>query len=182
MAAADVRHRGNPLSLLPVPDMPADLDEYTSCREVIRSAQQGVRGPGGSGPTQGDSGPIVGAGDGSGNGASGGQQPPQSPQGGGSASESGDYGPLQPGEGGLPRNGDSAANPLDFGASAEERKGFDEARAIDPSTVAAKAGAHPKTAGADLPTGLIVLLALTGGAILASVFPRLRDLVVRRSA
>src|SRR3712207_9361378 len=31
-----------------IEDMPADLDEYTSCREVIRSAQQGVRGGGGS--------------------------------------------------------------------------------------------------------------------------------------
>ena len=31
-------------------DMPVDLDEYTNCRELIRSAQQGVRGGGGSGP------------------------------------------------------------------------------------------------------------------------------------
>ena len=31
-------------------DIPVDLDEYTNCRELIRSAQQGVRGGGGSGP------------------------------------------------------------------------------------------------------------------------------------
>ena len=30
--------------------MPPDLDEYTNCRELIRSAQLGVRGGGGSGP------------------------------------------------------------------------------------------------------------------------------------
>lgn len=161
-------------------DLPVDLDEYSNCREVIRSAQQGVRGPGGSGPKQGDTGPIVGAGPDTGSGT--GAATPGIGQAAQDAAGDSNYGPLQPGEGGLPRNGDVAANPLDFSATPEERKGFEEARAVDPSLVAAKAGAHPKTAGADLPNGLIVLLALTGGAILATVIPRLRDLVVRRSA
>ena len=31
-------------------DMPADLDEYTNCRELIRAARDNQRGPGGAGP------------------------------------------------------------------------------------------------------------------------------------
>lgn len=174
-------------------DLPVDLDEYSNCREIIRSAQQGVLGPGGSGPKQGDSGPIVGQGNATdgldqggaaGAGGSGGSS-------GGTTGSTGqaqtdksgkDYGLLQPGQGGLPRNGNSAANPLDFGASAEERKGFEEARLADPSTLAAAAGEHPRTSGADLPAALIILLVLTGGALGATLVPRIKDLVVRRSA
>jgi len=162
-------------------DLPVDLDEYSNCREIIRSAQQGVLGPGGSGPKQGDSGPVVGQGnatdglDGS-TGATGATGQAQTDASGK------DYGLLQPGQGGLPRNGNSAANPLDFGASAEERQAFEQARLTDPAKLAATAGENPRTSGADLPTALIVLLLLTGGAVGATVVPRLKDLVVRRSA
>lgn len=173
-------------------DLPVDLDEYSNCREIIRSAQQGVLGPGGSGPKQGDTGPIVGQGNatdgldqgagaaggsgGSGGGATGSTGQAQTDAGGK------DYGLLQPGQGGLPRNGNSAANPLDFGASAEERQGFEQARLADPAQLASAAGENPRTSGADLPTALIILLLLTGGAVGATLVPRLKDLVVRRSA
>ena len=44
-------------------DMPADLDEYTNCRELIRAARDDQRGGGGAGPgsTHGDDGDDYGA-------------------------------------------------------------------------------------------------------------------------
>jgi hypothetical protein len=142
-------------------DIPPDLDEYTNCRELIRSAQQGARG-GGSGPGSNF------------NGADG-------------------YGALPAGEGGLPLGPDG--KPIDPRgiASEEERKDLDAARqglagtdrstdGAGPRAIPAGAGERPGQAnGAELPGALIVLLVLVGGAVLAALIPRLKDLVVRRS-
>jgi hypothetical protein len=143
-------------------DIPPDLDEYTNCRELIRSAQQGVRGGGGSGP-------------------------------GSNFNDADGYGALPAGEGGLPLGPDS--KPIDPAgiASAEERKDLEAARkglagtdrstdADGPRAIPAGAAERPDQAnGAELPGALIVLLVLIGGAVVAALVPRLRDLVLRRS-
>ena len=145
-------------------DIPPDLDEYTNCRELIRSAQQGARG-GGSGP-------------------------------GSNFNDADGYGALPAGAGGLPLGPDG--KPIDPRgiATEEERKDLDEARkgisasgtdrstdGAGPRAVPAGAGERPDQAnGAELPGALIVLLVLIGGAVLAALVPRLRDLVQRRAS
>ena len=138
-------------------DMPQDLDEYTNCREIIRSAQQGVRGPGGSGP--------VG-------------------EGGGPAPSSGGYGSIGMGDGGLPVGADKRqVDPIGF-ADKDERREIERARADARSgLVPASAGRAPGApSNASLPAPLIVLLVLIGGAVAAVTAARTRDLVRRRSA
>ena len=142
-------------------DIPPDLDEYTNCRELIRSAQQGVRGGGGSGP-------------------------------GSNFQDADGYGALPAGEGGLPLGPDS--KPIDPAgiASKEEQADLEAARkgnvsgterSTDPRTLSTRAADRPDQAnGAELPGALIVLLVLVGCAVLAALIPRIRDLVVRRSA
>ena len=143
-------------------DIPPDLDEYTNCRELIRGAQQGARG-GGSGPGS------------TFNGADG-------------------YGALPAGEGGLPLGPDG--RPIDPRgiATEEERRDLDAARqglagtdrstdAEGPRAIPAGVAERPgQSNGAELPGALIVLLVLAGGAVLAALVPRLKDLVLRRSS
>ena len=142
-------------------DMPADLDEYTSCREVIRSAQQGVRGSGGTGPGSdfndaGGYGPIK-AGEGG---------LPLGP----------DSKPIDPRE----IASDQEKQDID-----RARQGADlSQRTADASQVGAaprSAGIAPDDAGASLPTPLIVLLVLAIGGVVALLVPRVRDLVSRRA-
>jgi hypothetical protein len=156
-------------------NIPVDLDEYSNCRELLRSARQGVRGSGGSGPGSQF------------NGADG-------------------YGALPAGEGGLPLGPDS--QPIDpVGvASQEERAEVERAREslegagdtatggdrgsddtvgtgiIDAATLADEGATPTRASGAELPTSLVVLLALCAGVLLALVVPRLTGLVLRRSA
>ena len=138
-------------------DMPADLDEYTSCREVIRSAQQGVRGGGGSGP-------------------------------GSNFNDAGGYGALPAGEGGLPLGPDSKPVDPHSIASPEEKQEIDRARQGEDlsersaSPVAPRsAGVAPSDTGADLPTPLVILLALIAAGALAALVPPVRELVSRRT-
>ena len=145
-------------------DVPPDLDEYTNCRELIRAAEQGVRSSGGSGP-------------------------------GSDFQEAGGYGALPAGEGGLPLGPDSQPiDPVGI-ASEEEQKEVEAARSgtdlpdrvsdanASAAGIPASAGVRPgEAAGADVPTPLIVLLVLAGAATLAALVPRLKDLVLRRSA
>ena len=144
-------------------DIPKDLDEYTNCREIIRSAQQGVRGPGGSGPTPG-----------------------AKDAGGGST----DYGRIGMGDGGLPVGADKRqVDPLGF-ADGDERREIERARrqaragvGTAPELVAASAGRSPgRPSDVALPTELIVLLVLTGGIVAAVTATQIKDLVRRRSA
>ena len=136
-------------------DMPADLDEYTNCRELIRAARDDQRGGGGSGP-----GSVHNSGDGG---------------------DSDDYGALPAGEGGLPLGPDG--RPIDPRGIAEPKERVELDRAREgvgrPEKVA---GVAPGSrGGADVPFPLIALLVLTAGACLALVAPRLRDLVRRRT-
>jgi hypothetical protein len=130
-------------------DMPADLDEYTNCRELIRAARDNRRGGGGAGP--------------------------------GSTHENDgdDYGALPAGEGGLPLGPDG--KPIDPRgiAQPQERAELDRARegVGRPTKVA---GVSPGGHDAELPFPLIALIALTAGAGIALVVPRVRDLVRRR--
>ena len=142
-------------------DMPGDVDEYTNCREVIRAAQQGVRGGGGSGP-------------------------------GSNFNDAGGYGALPAGEGGLPLGPDSKPIDPKSIASDDEKADLDRAqkgeeladRKADTVTGTAprSAGVAPSDSGADVPTPLIVLLALIAAGAFAALIPRVKELVDRRSA
>ncbi|HEX8208101.1 MAG TPA: hypothetical protein VF587_18705 [Solirubrobacteraceae bacterium] len=129
-------------------DMPADLDEYTNCRELIRAARDNQRGGGGAGP-------------------------------GSTHEDNDDYGALPAGEGGLPLGPDG--KPIDPRgiAQPQEREELDRAREGVNRPVKV-AGVAPGDSGADLPFSVIVLLVLTGTAILATTAPRIWDLVRRR--
>jgi hypothetical protein len=129
-------------------EMPADLDEYTNCREIIRAARDNQRGGGGAGP-------------------------------GSTHEDDDDYGALPAGEGGLPLGPDG--KPIDPAgiAQPQERAELDRARegAGRPVKVA---GVSPGDHDAELPLAIVLLLALTGGAAVVFVAPRLRDLVRSR--
>jgi hypothetical protein len=142
-------------------DMPADLDEYTSCREVIRSAQQGVRGGGGSGPGSNFN-------DAQGYGAL--------PAGEGGLPLGPDSKPIDP------RGIATEEERADLDRA---RKG----EGLSDSTTGTAGGLAPQSAGvapsksdADLPTPLIVLLVLVALGSAAALVPRVRELVSRRSA
>ena len=143
-------------------DLPGDVDEYTNCREVIRAAQQGVRGGGGSGP-------------------------------GSNFNDAGGYGALPAGEGGLPLGPDSKPIDPKSIASDEEKAEIDRAqrgegladRTSDGAatgTAPRSAGIAPSESGADVPTPLIVLLALVAAGAFAALVPRVKELVDRRSS
>ena len=133
-------------------DMPADLDEYTNCRELIRAARDNQRGGGGAGPGS------VHENDGD------------------------DYGALPAGEGGLPLGPDGRPIDPRGIAEPKEREQLDRARegAGRPTKVAGVApGSH---GGAAVPFPLIALLVLIAAAALALAAPRVRDLVRDRLA
>lgn len=137
-------------------DIPVDLDEYTNCRELIRSAQQGVRGSGGSGPGS----DFQGAG---GYGAL--------PAGEGGLPLGPDSKPIDPVGIATPEER------RDVEAARSGDRGPDIQR-----TVPSSAGISPGDSGADLPLPLIVLLVLTAAGTLAALAPRVKDLVERRSS
>ena len=80
-------------------DMPADLDEYTNCRELIRAARDNQRGGGGAGP------------------------------GSTHENDGDDYGALPAGEGGLPLGPDGKPIDPRGIAQPKEREELDRARA-----------------------------------------------------
>jgi len=134
-------------------DIPVDLDEYTNCRELIRSAQQGVRGGGGSGPGS----DFQGAG---GYGAL--------PAGEGGLPLGPDSKPIDP---------VGIASPEER-KEVEEARSADRA----PSAIPASAGISPGDSGADLPLPLIVLLVLTALGAAVALVARVKDLVRRRTS
>jgi len=134
-------------------DMPGDLDEYTNCRELIRSAQQGVRGGGGSGPGS----DFQGAG---GYGAL--------PAGEGGLPLGPDSKPIDP---------VGIASPEER-KEVEEARSADRA----PSAIPASAGISPGDSGADLPLPLIVLLVLTALGAAVALVALVKDLVRRRTS
>ncbi len=145
-------------------DMPADLDEYTSCREVIRSAQQGVRGGGGSGP---------------GSDFNGSQGYGALPAGEGGLPLGPDSKPIDPR--GIATEEERAD--LDRARKGEgETTAPGTTDATTGGTAPTSAGIAPDDAGASLPTPLIVLLVLAIAGVVALLVPRVRDLVSRRSA
>jgi hypothetical protein len=131
-------------------DIPADLDEYTNCRELIRGAQQGARG-GGSGPGSNFDG-------------AGGFGPLPAGQGG-----------LPLGPDSRPIDPVGIATP-DERKDLERAR----VRVPDRVAIPSNAGVSPGDHGADLPVPLIVLLALTAVGSLAALAPRVKDLVQRR--
>ena len=136
-------------------DIPVDLDEYTNCRELIRSAQQGVRGGGGAGPGSNFQ-------DADGYGAL--------PAGEGGLPLGPDSKPIDP---------VGVATPEERKEVEEARSGDrDDVR----RTVPRSAGISPADSGADLPLPLIVLLVLTALGTLAALAPRVKDLVERRTS
>ena len=141
-------------------DMPADLDEYSSCREVIRSAQQGVRGGGGSGPgsVQDNSDGYGALPAGEGGLPLGPDSKPIDPRGIASEEERADLDRARTGEGLADRTNVS-------GVGAAPRS----------------AGIAPEASGADLPPALIVLLVLVAVGAIAALVPRVRELVDRRT-
>ena len=132
-------------------DMPADLDEYTNCRELIRAARDDQRGGGGAGPgsTHNDDGD--------------------------------DYGALPAGEGGLPLGPDGRPIDPRGIAEPQERADLDRAREGVGRPVKVAGVAPGSRGGADPPFPLIALLVLTAAATLALAAPRIRDLVRRRT-
>jgi hypothetical protein len=145
--------------------LPTDLDEYSNCREVIRSAQRGTRGPGGAGPSTGATGGygLLPAGEGG---------LPQAPD-------------------GRPANPlDFSASPQERKEVEQLRRGIGVTggpglsdRASDREGLPAGIGTSPQAAnGAELPAPLVVLLILTAAAIVAAAVPRLRRVVLRRSS
>ena len=139
-----------------IDDMPADLDEYTSCREVIRGAQQGVRGGGGAGP-----GSDFNGADGYG----------ALPAGEGGLPLGPDSKPIDP----------SSIASAEEKREIEAARGALGERASGPQAPRS-AGIAPSDSGADVPTPLIVLLVLVGAGTLVAVVPRVRELVRNRSA
>jgi hypothetical protein len=140
-------------------DMPADLDEYTSCREVIRSAQQGVRGGGGSGPGSNfnDAGGYGALPAGEGGLPLGPDSKPIDPRSIASEDERADIDRARNGEGLADRT----------------------AGAMAPRS----AGIAPDADGsAELPAPLIVLLVLIAAGALTALIPWVRELVRRRAS
>ena len=132
-------------------DIPVDLDEYTNCRELIRSAQQGVRGSGGAGP-----GSTVEGSDGFG------------------ALLAGEGGlPLGPDS--------KPIDPVGIASPEEREEVEKARTFVPDQVVPASAGVAPGYQGADLPMPLIILLVLTIAGSLAAVAPRVRDLLNRRT-
>lgn len=139
-----------------IEEMPADLDEYTSCREVIRSAQQGVRGGGGSGPGSDFN-------DAGGYGAL--------PAGEGGLPLGPDSKPIDP----------SSIASAEEKREIEAARGALGDRATGPAAPRS-AGIAPSDSGAAVPTPLIVLLVLLGAGAFVAVVPRLRELVRNRAS
>ena len=139
-------------------DIPVDLDEYTNCRELIRSAQQGVRGSGGSGPGS----DFQGAG---GYGAL--------PAGEGGLPLGPDSRPIDP---------VGIASPEERKEIEEARSSDRRPDRVVQRTVPRNAGISPADSGADLPLPLVVLLVLTAVGALAALAPRVKDLVERRTS
>jgi hypothetical protein len=144
-------------------NLPADLDEYTDCRDQIKRAQLGSHGSNRGGGTSG------------GGGATGGGT-----TGGGTAGGNGDTG----------TGGGAAADPLST-ATPEERAAFEKAvlsgaapvqldgRPVTPGTL----GGAKSSGLTDLPTPLLVLLALlAAGALGAAGFGTRRLVHGRRTA
>ena len=144
-----------------IEDMPADLDEYTSCREVIRSAQQGVRGGGGSGP-----GSVVQGSDGYGSLPAGEGGLPLGP----------DSKPIDP------RGIASEEERADLDRARTGEGLADRTSASGVGAAPRSAGIAPKASGADLPTPLIILLLLVAAGAAAALVPRVRELVGRRTS
>ncbi len=138
-------------------DIPVDLDEYTNCRELIRSAQQGVRGSGGSGPGSDFQ-------DADGYGAL--------PAGEGGLPLGPDSKPIDPA---------GIATPEERKELEEARSSESRPAPVIQRTVPRSAGISPADSGADLPLPIIVLLVLTALGALAALAPRVKDLVERRS-
>jgi hypothetical protein len=144
-------------------DMPTDLDEYYNCRELIRAAQQGVRGPGGAGPGSDFN-------DARGYGAL--------PTGEGGLPLGPDARPIDPV--GVASEDERAEIERARSTPPAPRPGAGDDGDEEEALMAA-AGVDPKrTSGTGLPAALVVLLVLSGGAALAAVLPRLKALVVRR--
>jgi len=133
-------------------DLPPDLDEYTNCREVIRSALQGVRGGGGSGP---------------------GSQ--HNDAGGYGALPAGEGG-LPLGPDGRP------IDPRGIASEEERVELDRARLADGATVVPKSAGIAPGDGGAGLPTPLLVVLVLIAAGALTGLVPRVRELVRRRSA
>jgi hypothetical protein len=142
-----------------IEDMPADLDEYTSCREVIRSAQQGVRGGGGSGPGSNfkDAGGYGALPAGEGGLPLGPDSKPIDPQSIASDEEKADIDRARKGEGLADRTAGAQQAPR-------------------------SAGVAPDDSGAGIPTPLVILLALVAGGAFIALVPRVKDLVDRSSS
>jgi hypothetical protein len=139
-------------------DMPADLDEYTSCREVIRSAQQGVRGGGGSGPGSQHNG-----------------------AGGYGALPAGEGG-LPLGPDGRPIDPRGIASDEEKADIDRARGGEGLADRTGSATAPRSAGIAPESAGADLPAPLLVVLILIAAGAIAALVPRVRELVRNRAS
>jgi hypothetical protein len=147
---ADADYRGA------LADMPVDVDEYSNCRELIRSARQGVRGSGGTGP-----GSDFNGADGYG----------ALPAGEGGLPLGPDAKPIDP---------VGIASPEERREVEEARSRTTAPDPVAQRSVPASAGVAPGDRGAELPVPLIVLLVLTGAGALAALVPRLKDLVQRR--
>lgn len=150
-------------------NLPADLDEYTDCRDQIRRAQLG----GGGGSSSGGSGSSGGAGGTTGGGSPG--------TGGGSVTGDGDTGAVDAGP---------MADPL-ADATAQERAAFEKAVAagdapvkLDGRPIYPGALGGAKTSGvADLPAPLLAVLALLAiGGFGAAAFGTRRLVHGRRPA
>lgn len=139
-------------------DIPVDLDEYTNCRELIRSAQQGVRGGGGSGP-----GSTFNGADGFG----------PLPAGEGGLPLGPDSKPIDP---------VGIASEEERREVEEARSGRRAPDRVVQRSVPRSAGVSPGDSGAGLPLPVVILLALTALGALAALVPRIKDLVQRRSA
>jgi hypothetical protein len=149
--------------------LPTDVDEYSDCRSVIRRAQLGAFGGGGNGNGGG------------GNGASGGGGGAGSAGGGGGGGGTGDTG-----TGG----GGPAPDPFAT-ATPQERASF--AKAVQSGAAPVRLDGRPVTPGtlggskvnrvSDLPTPLLVVLALlAAGALAAAGFGTRRFVIGRRTA
>ncbi len=135
-------------------DMPADLDEYSNCRELIVAARDNRRGGGGAGP------------------------------GSTHENDGDDYGALPAGEGGLPLGPDGKPIDPRGIAEPNERAALDRARegVGRPAQVAEVKGVKPgEPDGASVPFPLLALIVLSAGGGLALVAPRVMELVRRRA-
>lgn len=136
-------------------DMPTDLDEYTNCGEIIRSAQQGARGAGGAGPLgEGTDNPSYG----------------RLPVG---------EGGLPLGEGYRPFDPEVMASPEEKRELQRARGGGFQRAGLIPAGSGTRPG---QSSGSELPAPLLVLLVLVGAAVIAIGARPVKDLVLRRSA